>query len=275
MPNPLVFDYVDHIGDAVASKYLRRPLHGIHIHADGVYLGTVDSWKPAVELKTAPTIRTTTKPCEVTFTVPKNKAYNWVELLKQMHGRAKREDPEKQEKQAMKEKASTYYKRELLPLKHRALGVQSRHQHAIKKYHNDRSTHDGSMVVDRSLLVTMLEAVANVMRTQKVRDIEGITWNLHTVYMETTFDLGRSQEEEGDLLFPWKEPTTRVPADLVIDLVTLYHNHVVQQQDFPQGSTKGLPERLPEGYVKPKVGNKDGKAYKRTVTKPSRVDVDY
>lgn len=274
MPPHPYYDYVDMMGP---KNILPRCDGRFRLYVGDRCLGEFDKIGPAkmvpVEVKTASTeVIRNKNPGAVDFIlqVPKSAARGWMRLLDQMHGRAAREEPE-QEKEMPREKADTYYERELWPLKLRALSVQSRHEHAIKKYHNDRSTHDGSMVVKRPLVVTMLEAIANRMRAAKVRNIAGCKWNLHTVYMETTYDLPRSaNESNGELLYPSTEPTVRVPATLVVELVTLYQHHVVQQRDFPKGSDKGLPERLPMSST-----NKNGRTYKRTTTKPSQVDVDY
>ena len=154
------------------------------------------------------------------------------------------------EKQQMEEKANTFYERDLVPLRIRALQVQERWVHSINKYRHDRTTHDGAMTVDRPMFLTVVGALRN----SDLLSIDG--WNLVTMASEVEYEIegdGRTVEME---LIASTKPTIRVPAKAVIQLVEAYKHRVVEGN---HASTAGsFPKK-----AKP--------PYKRTTTKASEI----
>ncbi len=235
-PPPVFVDYVDESGDELAAKY-GRPL-----------------WHNALRRMGPPKrIVPVGDPLGVMEVSRETADHHMAEMQASLRG----ERPcklQQQEKQQMKEKENAFYDKDLEPMRVQALILRERHKHAINKYSRDRTTQDGSMVVDRSVFLQLLTELASK---------GGLThtngWNIATIYSETRHTTAIDKHGRPTLV-DTDEPKIRVPSACVVDLIHDYSEFVIG--DIVTGATPAMTKP-------PKT--KAAASYKRTTTKAAEI----
>jgi len=130
----------------------------------------------------------------------------------------------------------------LEPLRIEALQVQERFSHATKKYRHDRTTQDGSILVERQVFIHIMDRLSY----RKIAKVG--SWNVNTMRDELKYEVVRDAHGITTRVDA-ENFSIRVPAKAVIDFVAAYELHVCQ---------RGTPVVLEESSSKI--------PYKRTVT---------